>query len=100
MSAVSRREDSLSLADMESLNDFSDSELFTEVEKAVLQYATEMTSTPVKINDENFSLLKGEFSEKQLVELTATIAHENFRARYNHAFGIESANFHTEEVST
>ena len=95
MTAVSSRENNLSQAELADLNDFSNSEHFTEIEKAVLQYATEMTNTPVRIDEDNFSVLKKEFTAKQLVELTATIAHENFRARYNHAFGIGSADFNS-----
>lgn len=68
-------------------------EHFSDLEKAILKYATEMTETPVVINDNNFDVLKSHFNEKQLVELTSTIAWENYRARYNHAFGIESAHF-------
>lgn len=83
----------MSDAQFAELNDFATSDKFTDIEKAVLQYATEMTNTPVRIDDNNFEKLKSEFNSKQLVELTATIAHENFRARYNHAFGIGSADF-------
>ena len=52
-----------------------------------------MTHTPVEVPDELFQSLRAQFTEAQLVELTATIAWENYRARFNHAFGIESANF-------
>lgn len=40
-----------------------------------------------------FERLRAQFSPAQLVELTAGIAWENYRARFNHAFGIESENF-------
>ena len=40
-----------------------------------------------------FSSLRAKFDEAQLVELTATIAWENYRARFNHAFGIEAEGF-------
>jgi alkylhydroperoxidase family enzyme len=52
-----------------------------------------MTQTPVEISDSFFDTLKMQFSEAQLVELTSAIAWENYRARFNHAFGIESENF-------
>jgi hypothetical protein len=52
-----------------------------------------MTQTPVVVSDELFANLRANFSEAQLVELTATIAWENYRARFDHAFGIESENF-------
>jgi 4-carboxymuconolactone decarboxylase len=59
----------------------------------VLQFSDGMTHTPVDVPDSLFDLLKAHFNEAQLVELTAAIAWENYRARFNHAFGIESANF-------
>jgi alkylhydroperoxidase family enzyme len=52
-----------------------------------------MTRTPVDVPDSLFDQLKARFNPAQLVELTAAIAWENYRARFNHAFGIESANF-------
>ena len=47
-----------------------------------------MTHTPVEVPDELFQSLRSQFNEAQLVELTATIAWENYRARFNHAFGL------------
>jgi len=52
-----------------------------------------MTRTPVEVPDALFDQLKARLNPAQLVELTAAIAWENYRARFNHAFGIESANF-------
>ena len=69
------------------------SALFSETEKLVLQYADAMTRTPVEVPDTLFGKLRAIFSEAQLVELTATLAWENYRARFDHAFGIESEGF-------
>jgi len=52
-----------------------------------------MTQTPVDIPDEVFEELRQHFNEPQMVELTAMIAWENYRARFNHAFGIEAQGF-------
>ena len=52
-----------------------------------------MTEPPVEVSDALFEALRPHFNEKQLVELTAVIAWENYRARFDHAFGIESMNF-------
>jgi 4-carboxymuconolactone decarboxylase len=52
-----------------------------------------MTHTPVEVPDDLFQALRAQFTEAQLVELTATIAWENYRARFNHAFGIEAEGF-------
>jgi hypothetical protein len=52
-----------------------------------------MTQVPVEVSNALFSRLRERFSEAQLVELTSTIAWENYRARFDHAFGIEGENF-------
>ncbi len=59
----------------------------------MLEYAEAMTRTPVEVPDTLFSALLQHFNEAQLVELTASIAWENYRARFDHAFGIESQGF-------
>lgn len=75
------------------LGAYKTSASFSELEKLVIEYAEAMTRTPVEVSDESFSALKGHFNETQLVELTAAIAWENYRARFNHAFGIEAQGF-------
>lgn len=75
------------------LQDFEASTAFSELEKAVLRYATAMTRTPVEVPEALFRDLEGQLDNKQLVELTSAIAWENYRARFDHAFGIESAGF-------
>lgn len=52
-----------------------------------------MTRTPVEVPDTLFARLREIFNEAQMVELTATIAWENYRARFDHAFGIEAEGF-------
>ena len=52
-----------------------------------------MTRTPVEVPEALFARLRERFSEAQLVEVTSAIAWENYRARFDHAFGIEGENF-------
>lgn len=52
-----------------------------------------MTKAPVEVSDALFSRLREKFTEPQLVELTSAIAWENYRARFDHACGIEGENF-------
>jgi alkylhydroperoxidase family enzyme len=75
------------------LADFESSDAFSDVEKLMLRYASAMTQTPVEVPDELFDALKQHFNPKQLVELSSAIAWENYRARFDHAFGIESSGF-------
>jgi 4-carboxymuconolactone decarboxylase len=69
------------------LADFEGSPEFSEVEKLALRYAVAMTATPVELADDLFDAMRARFDERQLVELTAAIAWENYRARFDHAFG-------------
>ena len=59
----------------------------------MIEYAARMTTTPVEVPDALFVLLRQQFNESQLVELTAAIAWENYRARFNHALDIEAQGF-------
>lgn len=80
-------------AQLRDLGSYKESTAFSAFEKLVLEYAVEMTKTPVEVPDALFDALRKHFNEAQLVELTATIAWENYRARFDHAFGIESQDF-------
>jgi alkylhydroperoxidase family enzyme len=75
------------------LADFEDSLEFTEVEKLALRYAVAMTATPVVLADGLFDAMRAHFDEAQLVELTSAIAWENYRARFDHAFGCEAEGY-------
>ena len=73
--------------------DYEQSPLFSDTERLCLRYADAMTRTPVSVPDELFEPLRARFSSAQLVELSASLAWENYRARFNHALGIESEGF-------
>ena len=63
---------------------------FSETERLCLEYADRLTELLTGVDDALFEKLRQQFSEAQMVELTAAIAWENFRARFDHAFGLES----------
>jgi alkylhydroperoxidase family enzyme len=77
-------------AQLEELAAFEKSPHFDHREKAVLRYAEGMTRTPADVSNAVFEELQTLFSSEQIVELTAAIALENFRARFNCALKIES----------
>jgi alkylhydroperoxidase family enzyme len=72
---------------------YKDSSAFSEVERLVLDYAVAMTETPVEVPDALFAALRARLDAQQIVELTAAIAWENYRARFDHAIGIGSQGF-------
>ena len=84
----------MSEAQLAALPDFEDSPEFDATEKLVLQYAVAMTNTPVEVSESLFRSLQQVFNAQQLVELTSAIAWENYRARFDHAFGIEAEGFY------
>ena len=79
--------------EMRALLDYRNSDVLSDEDKLVVEYAEAMTRTPVDVPDELFERLRARFDEAQLVELTSVIALENYRARFNWAMGIESEGF-------
>jgi alkylhydroperoxidase family enzyme len=75
---------------LEDLATFETSPHFDRREKAALRYAEGMTHTPADVSDAVFAEIQALFSTEQIVELTAAIALENFRARFNCALKVES----------
>ena len=63
---------------------------FAPAEAALLYMADAMADTPSNVGDELYAELRKHFSEAQLIELAASAARENFRARYNRVFDVES----------
>jgi alkylhydroperoxidase family enzyme len=72
---------------------YRDSSSFSPTEKLVLEYADALTRAPVKVPDELFKALRESFDDGQLVELTAAIAWENYRSRFNRGFEVEAQGF-------
>jgi len=70
-----------------------ESSLFSDVERAALEYAERMTITGEKVLDELWTRLRSHFSESQMVELTAAVALENFRSKFNVPLGVEAQGF-------
>jgi len=70
-----------------------ESELFSAMERDALEYAEKMTITGEKVTDELWGRLRGHFTEAQLVELTAAVAVENFRSKFNVPLGVEAQGF-------
>ena len=69
------------------------SELFGEAERAAIAYAEAMTITGQGVDEALFARVRAAFDEDQIVELTAAIALENFRSKFNTALGIGAQGF-------
>ena len=67
---------------------------FNDTERLVIELADGMTDTPSNVSDDLYARLRNQFSEEQLMQLGAQIAFENYRARWNRIFNVESDNLY------
>jgi alkylhydroperoxidase family enzyme len=70
-----------------------ESDVFTPLERDVMEYAEAMTRTPPTVTDELSARLLAALGPAAMVELTTFIALTNFMTRGNVAMGIESQGF-------
>jgi alkylhydroperoxidase family enzyme len=68
----------------------NDLAMFNDKERLVIELADAMADTPSNVSEDLYARLRGDFSEEQLLELGAQIAFENYRARLNRIFDVES----------
>ncbi len=72
---------------------WAESPHYSEAERVALEFAETMTITGRTMTDELFARARRHYSEAQLVELAAAVALENFRSKFNVAFGVEAQGF-------
>jgi len=70
-----------------------ESALFSDMERDALEYAERMTITGERVGEELWTRLRRHFGEAQMVELTAAVALENFRSKFNVPLGVEAQGF-------
>ncbi|MCZ4095308.1 carboxymuconolactone decarboxylase family protein [Streptomyces sp. SID13666] len=83
----------LDLAKASQVPRWRESEVFTPLERDVLEYAEAMTSTPPTVTDEQYASLLDRLGPAAMVELTASIGFANMATRNNSAHGITSQGF-------
>ena len=72
----------------------SDTRTPNDTERLVIELADAMTGTPANVSDDLYARLRNQFSEEQLMQLGAQVAFENYRARWNRIFNVESDNLY------
>jgi alkylhydroperoxidase family enzyme len=80
-------------AKLAELADWRGSPAFNDFERVALEYAERITYTDQKVDDELFARVRKHFNEQQVVELTAAVALENFRSKFNPTLGVEAQGF-------
>lgn len=83
----------LDLAKASQVPRWRESEVFTPLEREVMEYAEAMTNTPTTVTDELSASLLGRLGPAALVELTVFIGFANLAARCNTAHGITSQGY-------
>src|SRR5436190_1930542 len=86
------RNSGFSNAELLALPRYQSSDLFTDREKAALDFTVAVMRTPVEVTDELFARVHTYFDDRQLVEITALLTLVNLD-RFNAAFGIGAAGF-------
>lgn len=85
--------DGLDLTKAREVPRWRESDVFTPLERDVMEYAESMSHTPPTVTDEMSARLLEALGAPALVELTAFIALANMMTRTNTAFGIGSQGF-------
>jgi AhpD family alkylhydroperoxidase len=85
--------DGLDLAKIREVPRWRESDVFTQLERDVLEYAEAMSVTPLTVTDEMVAHLIEQLGEPAVVELTQMIALENMRSRFNSAAGLQSQGY-------
>jgi alkylhydroperoxidase family enzyme len=83
----------LDLAKASQVPRWRESDVFTPLERAVLEYAEAMTNTPATVTDELSASLLARLGPAALVELTVFIGSANMASRVNTAHGITSQGY-------
>ncbi|MFP4190836.1 MAG: carboxymuconolactone decarboxylase family protein [Candidatus Hydrogenedentota bacterium] len=82
-----------SMAKVEAVEQWRDSALFDEQERAVLEYAEAMTDSNQHVRDEHIARLRQFFDDDGLVELTGLIAFQNLSSKFNAALDVPAQGF-------
>ncbi len=80
-----------STAKAEQVERWRESSLYSDRERAALDYAEAMTDTARRVSPEQIEALCPHFDDDGIVALTAWIAFQNFAAKFNAALGAEEA---------
>ncbi|HEY0948969.1 carboxymuconolactone decarboxylase family protein [Nocardioides sp.] len=83
----------LDLAKVREVPRWRESDVFTQLERDVMEYAEAMSTTPLAVTDDLVARLIDQLGTEAVVELTQMIALENMRSRFNSAAGLQSQGY-------
>ncbi|MDQ4061031.1 MAG: carboxymuconolactone decarboxylase family protein [Pseudomonadota bacterium] len=82
-------QEGITQAQLDALSDWEHSDLFDARQRAVLAYTDAMTRQ-IQVPEPVFAAVRGEFDDRQLIELTATVAAYNMVSRFLEAIQVHS----------
>lgn len=85
--------DKLDLAKVSQVPRWRESDVFSPLERDVMEYAEAMTHTPPTVTDWMVEKLLDQLGNAAVVELTQMVALENMRSRFNAAAGLQSQGY-------
>lgn len=78
---------------IEAIGAWRNSTLFSERERAALDYAEAMTRSDTRVDDGHFECLRAHFDDDAIVELTGLIAFQNMSSKFNSALAVPPQGF-------
>lgn len=87
------RDNGVSNEKLLALTDYANSSLYDDPERLALEYADRITRSDDDVDDALFKRLRTAYTPEQMVELTCTVAFENFLSKFHHALLVESQGF-------
>lgn len=82
-----------SMAKVEALATWRDSQLFDEKERVALEYTETVTITGQSVSEELMARLKSHFDQDAVVELSGLIAFQNLSSKFNSALDVPAQGF-------
>lgn len=82
-----------SMEKVEALDNWRESNLFDERERAALDYTEAVTRSDVQVEDRHMEALRGHFDEDAIIELTGLIAFQNLSSKFNSALDVPPQGF-------
>jgi len=91
-SALSRKA-GISERELAELPNYRTSDVFNDLDRRVIELAERLRATPADVSQSLYGEIRDAIGNDALVELVAEIAWENYRARFNRAFEVQSQGF-------
>lgn len=82
-----------SMAKVEALEDWRNSDLYTAAERAALDYTEAMTITDRGVTDTGMAELRKHFTDDAVIELTGLVAFQNLSSKFNSALDVPPQGF-------